>query len=437
MKFKKQLTVFLVLALVLSMLPTYVFAQSANVSANVTNGETLPSTNVTTPPAITMPSGSLSIEVSTFEDDTINFNSTHNFQIDVHFSDAAIATGLMAAIEYEWVRNSNVFSTGSISTDRFNPGHGRARLQLRGGTDRAGLWEFRVMALCADGNVIYYATVGPITLNVRGGAVVQPPPPTPPVTIPTPPTAPPPVVVIVQPPRVTVVNVAIVNTIINTTIRQSVSAGTAPVVNINLRNGQSGVVVTGRNINTLIQHRGSLVINHPTTNVTFTYTQMATWSVDTRMNLTVDVREIRSNEEVEQVFIRSRRKPRRFTTTTQLQEIFLTTVQEVTVSIRAEEQIEYSVSVNINNLGLTAEQKELLVGLFFYLEDVTDLYSLVYRFVQGEFDEYGYFTIPVFGDGWFTLVLSDPADTADYDTEYVDASDDEDDQDEDDQGEDN
>jgi hypothetical protein len=176
-----------------------------------------------------------------------------------------------------------------------------------------------------------------------------------------------------------------------------------------------------------------LVIQHQVVTVRFSYTQLQRWNIDGDTDIRINIRNIRDNE-VDRKLRRARRKPGR--SPIEVKRTFLTVLKEVNVTITTEtvieQRVDFTLSINVNDLNLSAADLNQVVALFFYLEDPNDPNSLVYRIITGYIDEDGYFVFDIPGDGWFTLILGDPpAEGDDQDGNNQDGDDQGEDEDED------
>jgi hypothetical protein len=442
----KKLALLLVVTMIMSILPVSVAAGVPEI-VGVDDGINV---SVTTPPAIdpdppqppdppitTTPSGLVTFTYPNFDTRTVNFNSTTNFRVHAQLTNDAAYSDFYV-LKYEWLRNGSVWRGEGGSGyekrgDIINPGFANLGLQLPGGLShqaRGGEWSLRVSLIDKNGNVISVDETHTITVTILGGPAAAPAPTPGPGGTQRPGggggSRQPSVNVTVNHNRTTTINV---NVTVNSVINQAVRNGKQPKVVINLNNRQTGVVISNTNVQRLIDLRGSIVIVQQNVNVIINYTQMISWNLDSNVEITVNIREITNETDLNNKFNRMRRKPKGSRTPAELRQLFLVQLREVTVTVTTnvviEQRIEYTLSVNVNNLGLTAGQLSQLTGLFFYLENPNDPYSLVYRVIFGYLDEYGYFHFVVSGDGWFTLILGDPDENAN------DQNDDNDDQGED------
>jgi hypothetical protein len=469
---RRKLALLLILSLIMSIMPMGVFADDAPGVSSYTNGYgyTNGTTNGTTTPGgiepgpgpgtggnngggeivLTTPSG-LYLVYGNFDTRVVNFNSPTNFAVAVNITREAYALGFRG-VQFEWLRNGQVWDgdggSGFVAPNDVNWGNAEQgsasiagvvnlELHLPGGVpheERGGEWSLGVALVDHRDDALPEERTRTITVSIMppvgqgGGAGPGPGQGPAPSRQPS--------VTVVN--RVTVVSVSTTNVTINNVISQSIREGKQPRVEIVLRPRQSGVSVTSNNIKRLIEHRGSLVIKQQTVNITINYTQMAQWNVEAGTNVTINVTEVTGENEQDQKFRRLRRKPRNVTTTVELTQMFVTVVQEVTVNINrvVMQNVQSTISVNVNNKGLTALEKSRLVGLFFFLENPDDEDSLNYMLISGYLDEDGYFHIEIPGNGWFTLILAEPGEApeAPGDDDQDQDDDHQGDQDDDDQG---
>jgi hypothetical protein len=239
-----------------------------------------------------------------------------------------------------------------------------------------------------------------------------PPTPTPTPTPPQPPQQQPPgtTVVIVNNVTKVVVSKNVTTTKIVNIINTAREKGERPVVEIELEDDQDGVQIGGGDVKNLIVNNGVLVIVNNNVSIQFNANQMANWNINVESEIIISVRPVEDPQEKERKFRgkRNRRKPGNATTVPEMISMFLSVVVEVNITIDGinltDADSRPTLSIDISDKNLSEEELANLVGVFFFLEDPDDPYSIAYIIVNGILDG-NMFEVPIaIEHGWFTLM---------------------------------
>ena len=239
-----------------------------------------------------------------------------------------------------------------------------------------------------------------------GGGSSEPTPQPTPSPTPTPPSGDTTIIIINNVNKVIVNKNVTHNKIVNV-IKDAREQGERPKIEIELEDDEDGVKVGGGDVKDIIENDGVLIVITNNVRVEINAGEMSNWNINVDSEIIISLRPVR-DEEVKDKIKNKPQKPGGAQTPEELLSLLISVVVEVNIVIDGEacSEARPMLTVDLSGKNLTAEEKAMLQGVFFFLEDPDDPDSITYILVDGILDG-DIFSVPaiVANAAFFSLML--------------------------------